>query len=127
MLRRYLFSDLEAIIASRHSTFYVVDSGRCSRCECGLFIYVRVPIAITFIYTITTSAITITITIAILFTITLLTTVDYVLLSIFCFPISIYLVSAHHDCTSQIFTFMGSPTTCGPLRSAVVESLQGSH
>ena len=54
-------------------------------------------------------------------------TVDYVFLSIFCFPISIYLVSAHHDCTSQIFTFMGSPTTCGPLRSAVAGSLQGSH
>ena len=39
-------------------------------------------------------------------------TVDYVFavfLSIFCFPIFFYLVSTHHDCTSQIFTFMGSP------------------
>ena len=54
----------------------------------------------------------------------LLYTVDYVFLSIFCFPIFFYLVSRHHVRMSTTLASLVSPTTID-FRSTIVGSLEG--
>ena len=51
-------------------------------------------------------------------------TVDYALLSIFCFPIFFYLVSRHHVRMSTTLASLASPTAID-FRSTIVGSLEG--